>query len=74
MVVHKEERKNAKEYSLNRIRELAAAGKVEYGSSTVFKDTENLSYSPSDVCQCLEKLTDQHYRGSVHYGDKKRLA
>ena len=71
MVTQQEERRHRKEFSLNCIRELAAAGKVDYWSRDVSKDIENLSYSPDDVHACLASLTEDHYRESVNYGDRK---
>jgi hypothetical protein len=71
MVTQQNERRQRKEFSLNRIRELAAAGQVAHGSRDVSKDIENLSYSPDDVYQCLVSLTDEDYKESVNYGDHK---
>ena len=59
-------RKNP-EYSLTRIKELAANGKVIYGSQNVHRDIANLSYSLSDVSQCLNALEPHHYLESTLY-------
>lgn len=55
------------EYSLTRIKELAAKSKVIYGSRDVQRDIANLSYSLSDVCDCLCTLEDRHYIESIRY-------
>ena len=55
------------EYSLTRIRELAAKSKVIYGSGDVQRDISNLSYSLSDVCDCLCALEEGHYVESILY-------
>jgi len=59
--------KERPEYSLNRVRELAGAGAVHYGSQRVFVDTENLGYAPVDVHQCLASLEPSHFRKSIRY-------
>ncbi len=67
MVSNKEERKDKREYSLNRIKELAARGSVMHLSTRVTKHIENLGYSPDDVNECLMALQDDNYRGTIRY-------
>jgi len=73
MVSSKEERRDKKEYSLDRIRELSERGDVMYLSSRVTRDVENLNYSPDDVHQCLSCLEEENYRGTVRYDSKPWL-
>ena len=67
MVTPKSSRRNNPEYSLTRIKELASKGKVLYGSHDVQRDIVNLSYSLSDVCDCLNSLEPNHYVESILY-------
>jgi hypothetical protein len=55
------------EFSLNRIKELATKGKVNYGSRDVHRDVVNLSYSFTDVCNCLCELDESNYIESICY-------
>lgn len=71
MVIGKDETRNDREYSLDRIRELAKSGCVRYLSTRVQQDIENLEFSPNDVHQCLERLEDRHYQKSIKYVDRK---
>lgn len=73
MVSDTEERRDNKEYSLDRIRELAERGAVMYMSSRVTKYVENLDYSPDDVHMCLSCLQDENYRGTVRYNGRSWL-
>lgn len=59
--------KNSAEYSLEQIRSLAQRGMVRYGSRTVMRDVENLSYAPEDVHQCLQTLNQCHFQQSLRY-------
>ena len=70
MVSVKEERRSNKEYSLNRIRELAEQGQVDYMFRRVTRHVENLGYSPDDVHKCLSCLGEENYRGTVRYDGK----
>lgn len=67
MVTRKSDRRNSPEYSLTRIKELASKGKVLYGSRDVQRDITNLTYSLSDVCDCLNSLEPDHYVESILY-------
>lgn len=68
MVTEKdEERRDRAEYSLKRIREMAAQGNVRYLSSRVTMDVENLEFTPDNVHECLRALEEKHFRGSVRY-------
>lgn len=73
MVSDKEERRDKKEYSLGRIKELAEWGNVMYLSSRVTKHVENLGYSPDEVHKCLSCLKEENYRGTVRYDGKPWL-
>ena len=67
MVSDKEERRGKKEYSLDRIKELAEWGNVMYLSSRVTRHVENLGYSPDDVHKCLSCLEEENYDKSIRY-------
>lgn len=67
MVTRNGERRNQPEYSLQRVRELARTGSVDYGSRRVVRHVENLGYAPEDVCRCLAGLEAGHYRESIRY-------
>lgn len=67
VTIKDEERRDRPEYSLQRIREIAAQGKVQYLSSRVTMDVENLEFTPDDVHECLRALEAKHFRGSVRY-------
>lgn len=67
MVTQWMETRATPECSLDRIHELAAQQAVEYGSSTVQRDTDNLRYSHEAVCECLRQLTPDHFRKAVRY-------
>lgn len=68
MVTQKEEeRRDRPEYSLHRVREMAAQGNVRYLSSRVTTDVENLEFTPDNVHECLRALEERHFRGSVRY-------
>jgi hypothetical protein len=56
-------------YSLDRIHELARFRHVEYGSSRVTVDVENLGYSIDDICRCLEILQPGHFSHAERYGE-----
>ncbi|WP_321528301.1 type II toxin-antitoxin system MqsR family toxin [Sedimenticola selenatireducens] len=62
--------KREAEYSLSCIKRLAAEGSVSYASSRVQRHIENLDYSPSDVHECLSKLTPEHYQKSILYENR----
>ena len=72
MVTPKSSRRSTPEYSLNRIKELAAKGCVEYGSRSVQRDISNLSYLLCDVCDCLNALEPSHYVESILYANTPR--
>lgn len=63
-----DERKPTAEYSLRRIHELAAAGKVAYAGRIVERDIENLGYDPDYVARCLQTLNQCHFQESIRYG------
>jgi len=69
MVSSEEERRDKKEYSLERIKELAESGDVMYLSSRVTKHVENLEYSPCHVHDCLSLLEEENYRGTIRYNN-----
>ena len=71
MVSEDLKKRSSKEFSLGRIHELAGNGKINYGNSDVQRDIENLGYSPEQVGECLGLLRTEHYRESIHYGDRK---
>ena len=73
MVSDERGRRDRKEYSLDRIRELAERGDVIYLSSRVGRDVENLNYSPDDVHKCLSCLKEENYRGTVRYDGRPWL-
>ncbi len=73
MVSEAEGRRDSKEYSLVRIKELAERGDVIYLSKRVTKHIENLSFSPEDVHKCLSCLDEENYRGTVRYDGKPWL-
>ena len=61
------ESRAAPETSLARVGELAARQALEYASSRVQRDADNLGYSFEAVCKCLEHLGPEHFRRSVRY-------
>lgn len=61
------ERRDSPEYSLTRIRELAAEGCVRYLGRRVQRDVENLSYAPEDVHKCLQTLNNCHFHHAERY-------
>jgi len=61
------ERRSSSEYSLEHIRSLAQRGMVRYGSRSVTRDVENLSYAPEDVHKCLQTLNACHFQHSLRY-------
>lgn len=61
------ERRDRPEYSLARIRELAATGCVRYLNRSVQRDVENLSYAPEDVHKCLQTLNNCHFHHAERY-------
>jgi hypothetical protein len=71
MVTDKDEMRNTPEYSIQRIRELAASGHVRYMSTTVERDVQNLEYIPDDVHECLARLDKSHYYNSIRYAGRK---
>lgn len=68
VTVYTEKRAKA-EWSLDRVRELAMQQSVIYGSSRVQNTTDNLGYRLADVCECLCRLTPDHFHHSVRYSD-----
>lgn len=70
MVSSEGKRRLEVEYSLQRVRELAARGNVVFASSTVKRDAANLGYSHDDVCACLQCLTPTNYDHSEQYSDR----
>lgn len=70
MVTSEKERRASPTYSLNRIRELAGQGAVNYGSSKVLNDVENLSYGLQTVCECLASLAESDFCHAERYGPK----
>lgn len=69
MVTRNTERRARPEYSLDRIRTLAAAGRVRYVSRRVTRDVENLGYAPDDVHHCLQTLGTHHFRHAERYAE-----
>lgn len=57
-------------YDLDRVRELADAGRVRYASSRTENDIENLGYSPELVQRCLSTLEATHFQKSIRYEGK----
>jgi hypothetical protein len=71
VVTDKDEKRRNPEYSLQRVRELAAAGHVRYLSTTVERDVENLEFVPNDVHRCLAGLEERHFHQSIRYTGKR---
>jgi motility quorum-sensing regulator/GCU-specific mRNA interferase toxin len=71
MVNETNQRRDFPAHDLGRIVELAKAGKVTYLNDSVFRDTENYGYSPSDVHICLAMLLPADFRHSVLYEGNK---
>lgn len=69
-MVTEPERRTTAEYSVTRVRDLAAQGCVRYLSRTVQRDVENLSYAPEDVHGCLQTLTECHFHHAERYPGK----
>src|SRR5690606_30945327 len=65
------QKKQRPEYSLNRVRELARSQQVAYVGNTE-RDVANLSYSLSDVCDCLMSLAEDHFSQAIKYPDKPK--
>jgi motility quorum-sensing regulator / GCU-specific mRNA interferase toxin len=70
-MVTETERRDNPEYSLLRVRELAAQGHVRYLSGRVQRDVENLSYAPEDVHKCLQTLNNCHFHHAERYAQGK---
>lgn len=64
-----DERRTTSEYSLARVHELAAVGKVSYAGRNVERDVENLGYPPEYVAQCLQTLNKCHFQECIRYGN-----
>ncbi|MGB0721758.1 MAG: type II toxin-antitoxin system MqsR family toxin [Gammaproteobacteria bacterium] len=71
MVTPDSEKRETPEYSLERVRDLAERGSVQFAGSRVFRDVENLGYAPENVHDCLRKLDKQHFRHSIWYSKTK---
>lgn len=67
MVTQDKESRDRPEYSLERIRALAAQGCVQYAGTRVEGDVMNLGYAPEDVHQCLQVLDGCHFHEAVRY-------
>jgi len=63
------EKRNKPEWSLTRIHDLAARQAIVYGSSRVQNTTGNLCYGIESVCECLSRLTLDHFQHAVRYSD-----
>ncbi len=62
----KHERRSSPEYSLARVRELAASQCVNLTLRST-ADSQDLSYSFEEVCECLSELQPQDFDHSVAY-------
>ena len=70
MVTNSPERKNDADYSLHRVRELAARESVNYAGTRVQWDVDNLGLSFEDVCRCLGSLDARDFSHSERYSTK----
>ena len=71
MVSDNTERRDRPEYSLSRVRELAEWGSVDYATSAVQRDVENLAYAPEDVHRCLQTLEESQFCHAERYHDSR---
>jgi hypothetical protein len=69
MVNPKPERLPYPHWSLERICELAAEGRVRYAGTRVTYDIDNLGLAPDDVCDCLKTLDASCFQHSERYVD-----
>ncbi|MTI50263.1 MAG: type II toxin-antitoxin system MqsR family toxin [Alcanivorax sp.] len=68
-----EQTRDVPAYALERICELACAGKVIYGGRRVELDIhENLQMSQEEVCRCLASLEPSHFRHSKLYPERSK--
>lgn len=67
MVIQTTERRDFAAYDLQRVRELAASGRVRFAGRAALRDSENLGYAPDDVWQCLCALTPDLFKHSECY-------
>ena len=65
------DRRKRPDYSLDRIRELAKSGKVDYATARVARDIANLGYPKEVVCDCLSKLSTEHFHESILYENQR---
>lgn len=67
MVTSSPERKAHAEYSLSRVRALAAREAVRYVGTRVQLDVDALGYGLADVCACLMSLREADFAHSERY-------
>lgn len=70
MVTCKDDTRDYPNYSIQRIRELAASGHVRYMSTRVEQDIENLEFNPDDVHQCVANIEESHFQNSIRYAGR----
>lgn len=59
-------------YSLDRVKELAKADRIQYIGKGVPKDIDGLGFTTMHVKECLCELTAGDFRESIKYSNRKK--
>lgn len=68
-MVDQDRKRDYPAYDIDRIRELAANGSLQFGTTKAENDVQNLAYTLEEVCRCLASLESGHFMHAVRYGN-----